>query len=387
MHLLRSVFWVAAGVAIACAAFAPDAAAQSAPTSAYRRAVVVAVKAAATQNVVGRQIHSQDLQLRLTTGPRSGEVVDAHFSNETGAGTGTSLSVGDKVVVTEQVGPDGTVSYFIADRYRLDRVFYAVIIFAIAVAAIAGRRGIGALLGLALSGAVIVRLIVPGIVDGHNPLLMVTLGAPLIAVACTYLAHGVSRQTTVALGATLACLLVAFGAAAVVVHVAHLTGLGSEDASALAIGSTSGIDFHGLLLAGIVIGTLGALNDVTTTQSATVFELAQTDPSLTFDQLARRSFAVGREHITSLVNTIVLAYAGSGLAVFIFIDVNPTHAPWWVLLNSEFLAEEIIRTVVGSLGLLLAVPLTTIVAAWLATTPGLHRSGGTHAPAGLPRAE
>lgn len=360
---------VAALVAVAYIVVArpAPAAAQESAAPAYRRAVVVAVTNDTSQEVAGRQVRSQELQIRLTTGPRKGQLADVQFSNTTGAGAGKALAAGDKVIVTEQVGADGAISYFIADRYRLNHIFYAVALFALAVIVIAGRRGIGALLGLTVSGIVLVKLIVPGIVDGHSPLLMVLLGAPLIAVASTYLAHGISRQTTVALAATLLSLLLAFAAAVVAVHSAHLTGLGSEDADALALGSTAGIDFRGLLLAGITIGTLGALNDVTTTQAATVFELAQADRSMQFKPLARRSFLVGREHITSLVNTIVLAYAGSGLAVFIFIDLNPSRAPWWVLLNSEFLSEEIVRAVAGSFGLLLAVPLTTIAAAWLAT--------------------
>jgi uncharacterized membrane protein len=116
-----------------------------------------------------------------------------------------------------------------------------------------------------------------------------------------------------------------------------------------------------------VCSSLGALNDVTTTQAATVFELGAANPSFDMKELARRGFLVGREHIVSLVNTIVLAYAGTSLIVFIFLNLNPSNAPLWVMLNSELIAEEVIRTVAGSFGLILAVPIATLISAWLVT--------------------
>jgi uncharacterized membrane protein len=133
---------------------------------------------------------------------------------------------------------------------------------------------------------------------------------------------------------------------------------------------------QGLFLAGIIIGTLGALNDVTTTQAATIFELGAANPSYGMKELARRGFLIGREHIVSLVNTLVLAYAGTSLIVFIFLNLNPSGAPLWVLLNSELIAEEVVRTVASSFGLILAVPIATLISAWLVT----RQIGTTDAP-------
>jgi len=127
------------------------------------------------------------------------------------------------------------------------------------------------------------------------------------------------------------------------------------------------INPKGLLLGGIIISTLGALNDVTTTQAAATIALHKQNPKLKFLDLAEHSFGIGREHILSLVNTLVLAYAGSSLPVFIFFLLNPSHLPMWVIINNESVGEEIIRTVAGSMGLLLAIPISTFLASWWTT--------------------
>ncbi|MEK9181053.1 MAG: YibE/F family protein, partial [Patescibacteria group bacterium] len=123
------------------------------------------------------------------------------------------------------------------------------------------------------------------------------------------------------------------------------------------------LDLRGLLLAGIIVGALGVLDDTTTVQAATVEELKQANPAFTFADLYRGGLSVGREHITSLVNTLVLAYLGSQLLIFILFYAGPNQ-PLWVTLNSEFIGEEIIRTLVGSATIILAVPITTLLAAW-----------------------
>jgi uncharacterized membrane protein len=142
-----------------------------------------------------------------------------------------------------------------------------------------------------------------------------------------------------------------------------LTGLGSEDAASLLYGQTGSINFQGLLLGGIIIGSLGVLNDITIGLSASMYELALANPKYTFKELFASGLRIGSEHIAALVNTLALAYAGAGLPIFIFIVLNPSHQPVWMILNSELLAEEIVRTLAGSIGLILAVPLTAVFAA------------------------
>lgn len=141
--------------------------------------------------------------------------------------------------------------------------------------------------------------------------------------------------------------------------------MGSDEATSLLFGETSNINFKGLLLGGMIIGFLGVLDDITTSLSATVFELKRVNPKLNFKGLVQSALKIGNEHISSLVNTLVLAYAGASLPLFLFIVLNPQEYPLWFIINSELISEEIVRTLVGSIGLLFAVPITTLLAAWV----------------------
>ena len=153
--------------------------------------------------------------------------------------------------------------------------------------------------------------------------------------------------------------------ATTMVSLMHATGLGSEDIYDLQLGVAT-INPQGLLLSGILIGTLGALNDITTTQAITMFTLVKENPSQKLWDLFTKGMVIGREHIASLINTLILAYAGSSLAVLIFFELNPMHLPWWVILNNESTMEEIIKSLVGRRALILAVPITTLLATWVA---------------------
>jgi uncharacterized membrane protein len=167
-------------------------------------------------------------------------------------------------------------------------------------------------------------------------------------------------------------LAFATGLADLIVGLAHLSGRGSDEALFLQTGYLETVNLRGLLLGGIVLGALGVLDDITTAQAAAVEEISRADPGLGVRDLYRRGLSVGREHITSLVNTLVLAYAGASLPLFILFTLN-TNQPLWVTLNSEFVAEEIARTIIGSLALTLAVPITTALAARLLRSAGTFR--------------
>jgi uncharacterized membrane protein len=208
--------------------------------------------------------------------------------------------------------------------------------------------------------------IVPQILAGADPLLISILGAIVIMITTIYLSHGLSLQTTVAVAATGIALVITGFLAVYFVNLLSLSGTGNEENALLAFGNTY-INIQGLLLGGIIIGTLGILDDTTTTQSAAVFEFHKINPSLTFEHLLQKGLNIGKEHIASLVNTLVLAYAGVSLSLFIFFVLNPAHQPYWVIFNSESIIEEIVRTLAGSIGLILAVPITTLLAVFVVT--------------------
>ncbi len=307
------------------------------------------------------------VKARLETGSEAGREVDI-IQDSTIAIDGPAsrfgdLAAGDRVVIAQIFGTDG-VQYFVADRYRIPGLgWIAAIFFSLAI--FFGRlKGLGSVLGLLFSVAILSQYLIPSLIAGANPLFTSLIAASAIAVVSLFLAHGFRRRTVVALFGTLLTLALSAGMAVLFVRTGYLFGFGSEDAYYLQqFGPLAGLDFRGLLLGGIIIGVLGVLDDTTTIQAAAVEELKLANPSLTFGQLYQRAMSVGREHITSLVNTLVLAYAGAGLPLFLLFSATPNQ-PGWVTFNSEFIAEEIVRTLTGSAALILAVPITTALAAW-----------------------
>lgn len=275
----------------------------------------------------------------------------------------------DTIVLLYTTGPDGAPVFTVIDTYRLPTLIPYLIIFAAAVILLSRWRGVGSIIGMFISLLVIARWIVPQILSGQDPLTVSIIGCLVIMIVTMYLAHGFSAQTTVALFATLCTLLVTGALSVIFVHTMHLTGLGSEDAYSLKLGMSTIVNFRGLLLGGMLIGVLGVLDDVTTGLTAAIYELHRANKKLSLWQLMTAGLRVGREHVASLVNTLVLAYAGASLPIFIVLVTNPNSYPLWSILNSEMIMEEIVRTLSGSFGLIFAVPLTTFFAAWYLTIP------------------
>ena len=265
---------------------------------------------------------------------------------------------GDRVVLTQSV--DGTLTIF--DKYRLPPLIWIFAIF-FGLAIFFGRRkGFMSILGLLVSIGIIAKLIIPWILAGGNPITVSLTGSILIAAIAFFIGHGFHARTTIALASTLVTLILAAMLAWIFVNLTKLTGMGSEDAMFLQLGFET-INLKGLLLGGIMIGALGVLDDITTAQSAVVDELKKANKKLCAHDLYQRAISIGKEHTASLVNTLALAYAGAALPLFLLF-ARGTETPFWVTLNSEFIVEEIVRTLVGSRALILAVPITTYIAAY-----------------------
>ncbi|MCW6003178.1 YibE/F family protein [Micromonospora sp. CPCC 205371] len=313
--------------------------------------------------------------VKVDDGPDKGKKVTAPIPAGPGA---PEVGVGDDVVLVVLTDPeDPTVTqYNIADHQRGQPLVWLVVLFAAAIVGFARWRGLAALGGLAASFAILLIFVLPAIRAGEPPLLVAVVGAALIMFVVLYLTHGVNAQTSVAVLGTLASLVLTGVLGAIATAVTHLTGYGDENATTLAF-VQSGVDLHGLLLAGIIIGSLGVLDDVTVTQAATVTELARANPSLGRLELYRAATRVGRAHIASTINTIVLAYAGASLPVLLLIVAAGRAVT--DSLTTEFLAQEIVRSVVATMGLIAAVPITTALAAVVAAT-GKRRSRRSSRP-------
>ena len=269
------------------------------------------------------------------------------------------IAQGDDVVLIEGEGPDGVV-YAIVDHQRGTQLWLLAAAFALALIAFGRWRGLTALAGLAVTFLLLVFFVVPAILAGQPPLLVAIVGSAAIMLTVLYLTHGFTLATTVAVLGTLSSLVLTGLLSALAVASMHLTGITDDISSS--VGVTHQVNMQGLLLAGIVIGSLGVLDDVTVTQSATVAELARANPAYGHRQLYTAGARVGRAHIASVVNTIVLAYAGSSLPLMILIVANSDSLG--AVVTDQLIAQEIVRSAVATLGLVAAVPITTGLAAF-----------------------
>jgi uncharacterized membrane protein len=301
-----------------------------------------------------------ELDILALEGPDDGEVLTIEINTD----GYPEIAEGDRVELDRSIDADtGEVRYFLSDFQRLPTLAWLLGLFVVAVLAISRWHGLRSLVGLALSLAIVVQFVVPAILAGNSPPLVALVGALAVMIVTLYLTHGVNEMTTAAVVGTAASLGLTVALGSLFIDRGKITGFASGDA-VFARSAVEGLDLQGLVLAGLIIAALGVLDDVTISQSSTVFALHETDPSMTWPTLFARAMKVGRDHIASVVNTLFLAYTGASIALLLLFSTGGLAVA--EIVNSELLAEEIIKTVVGSLGLIMAVPLTTALAASIA---------------------
>lgn len=299
--------------------------------------------------------------LLVHEGPDAGALIALPEYNLTARAQAPDLAVGDAVVA----GYEPTTGfYFYADRDRGNSLIWLAVVFAAVVIALGRWRGLSALASMVVTVIVLVGFVAPSVLDGNDPVWVAVVAGSAIAYTSLYLTHGFNPTTTVALAGTLASLLLTLVIAALFFDLANFSGLATEEGLTLPL--LADINLSSLLLGGAVIGTLGALDDVTVTQVATVAELNHRNSRLTVGELITSGIRVGREHIASTVNTLLLAYAGASMPLLLVFAAS--DQPLGVVANSEIVAVEIVRTLCGSIGLVAAVPVTTVLAALLVGT-------------------
>ncbi len=322
-----------------------------------------------------RGLYTQRIQVKRAD---SGETVEVTAGSEFQPLNKTQLLVkGRQVVLSEQQITMTQRQTVLADVYRLPTVFWLSLLFAAIVVIVGRMRGLSALTGMAVSVMILVKFIVPQILAGANPLLVSLLGSLVIGGITLYIAHGWKVKSHIALTSMITALLIVAALSYISVQTAQLFGLGSEEAYYLQFGSTAKINLQGLLLGGIILGALGVLDDITVSQVSVIFQLRAAKKDITLRELYSRGLEVGKDHVASLVNTLVLAYAGANLPLFILFLINE-QTPQWVTLNSEIIVEEIIRTLTGSIGLVLAVPIATILAAYVSLRTPIQKIDDFH---------
>lgn len=270
------------------------------------------------------------------------------------------LDAGQGVVAAYAPNAPRNLQYSVTDVDRSFPITLLAGIFALAVVAVGRMRGLFALIALAVSFAILSFFILPAILHGSNPLVVAVVGSSAIMLIALYMCHGLNARTSVAVIGTLTSLLLIGALGSLFIGWAELTG-NTSDETGLIHGLYPDIKMSGLLLAGVIIGSLGVLDDVTVTQTSAVWELKQANPSMSVRRLYRAGLRIGRDHIASVVNTLVLAYAGAALPLLLLFSIAQSSVG--TVANSELVAEEIVRTLVGSIGLVASVPVTTALAA------------------------
>lgn len=322
------------------------------------KARVVEVLNEEQKNVPGTDILStyQTLKVEILEGSKKGEIITLNDDY-------LKLKVGDLFLLRDTIRAEDKVQlYSVSDSYRLPALTIFVVIFIVVVLAIGGIQGIRGLLSLAGSLLLILYVLIPGILEGYSPILMSMAVSSLIIVLGSYVTHGFNRTTSSAVIGMIITVVITGALAYWSVNLSHLTGFESDEAVYLSLSTRGIIDIVGILLSGIMIGLLGVLYDVAIGQAISVEELHKIAPHVPRRKIYLRALRMGREHIGALVNTLAIAYVGASLPLLLLFSMSETAS--FSVLNREIFATEIVRTLIGSIGLVLAVPITTLISVW-----------------------
>ena len=269
-------------------------------------------------------------------------------------------SSGDRVILSEFSMPDGQTSYSIVSYDRQNTLLLLFIIFLVLALIISSKRTIGAVLGLGFSFLMIFIFLIPQILSGASPVFISILTAIIIIPVNFYLSHGFNKKTSVAIFSTVIALIITGFLALIFMGAANITGQGLEETMLITTMVDSTINIEGLLLAGVIIGTLGVLDDITISQVAIVKQISEVGEKLESTEIFTRAMSIGKDHMASMINTLVLVYTGASMPLLI-IFVN-AQVPLNYVLSLEVVSIEIVRTLVGTIGLVSAIPITTFIA-------------------------
>ncbi|MBP9856080.1 MAG: YibE/F family protein [Candidatus Pacebacteria bacterium] len=321
------------------------------------RAEVIKITSQNTKILPGTDatFENQTLEIKIITGPEKGKELTLENDYQ-------PLEIGDKFFI-QVINLDGMPAYSISDPDRRWPLVVLSLLFVFIVLVFGGWQGLRSLVSLVGSLAVIIFILIPWLMSGAEPVMVSSVVSVIILSLAIFSTHGFNRQSASALMGTVAAVVITGVVAAVAVSATKLTGLAADEAVYLNLGTAGELNFRGLLLGAMIIGMLGVLDDIAVTQASVVAELKHALPSASGKDIYGRAIKVGREHVGALVNTLVLAYAGSSLPLLLLFSLSD-FSPF-LIINREIFTAEIVRTLVGSIGLILTVPLSTALAVWL----------------------
>lgn len=324
------------------------------------RAVVTAIVDEGRIEVEGRSQPYQVLRVQVVEGEFTGVPFDVDFGRRSMRFDEARFSPGDEVYLLISEAPDNTIRAYYDDYVRSGSLLILFAAFVLSILVLGRWKGFRSLVALGFSMLVIVGYIVPHILEGEDPVKVSLIGSMVLLAVTLYLTYGWNLKTHASVLSMLLTLAIAGGLSVLFVGLTRLTGYGDESSMFLMQFSSVKIDPRGLLLGGMIIGALGVLDDLVTSQSAAVVEIHDANPALGFSRVFEKAMRVGRDHVAATVNTLVLAYTGASLPLLLMFTL--ARGSYGYLLNSEFIAEEVVRTLVGSLGLMAAVPISTLIA-------------------------
>lgn len=323
------------------------------------KAKVLEVLSQEKKLVPGTDVQSiyQTIKVEILEGEKKGQIVNVENDYLT-------LKEGDRFFMRHGIdGVDGRETFFVSDIDRRWSILFFVALFFGVVIFFLGKQGVRSLIGLAGSFVILLYVLVPGLIKGYPPVLTSVVIATTILFLAIFLTHGFNRISVVAFSGTVVAVSLTSALAYIAVYSVHLTGFSTDEAVYLNFNTRGTLDFVGLLLGGMIIGILGVLDDIAVTQAAVVSELYNSASHLSKKEIYTRSLRVGKEHVGALVNTLALAYTGATLPLILLFSTS--EASMSSIINQEVFATEIIRIVIGSIGLILTVPITTLLAVYM----------------------
>ena len=341
-------------------------------TTTTYKAQVIKIVSKGSQEIAATKVENptQIIQVEIINGDKKGFITT--FENDY-----VQLEQGETFFLNHTVRTNGTEIFSVSDPYRLKSIIFFVALFILVTIIFGGKQGVRGLVSLVGSLALIFYVLLPGLLSGISPVLLSIGVSSLIIILGSYITHGFNRTTTTAVIGMILTIVITGILATTAVESTRLTGLADEEAIYLNFNTGGTLDFSGLLLGAILIGLLGTLYDASISQAIAVEEIYATNPKLTKNEVYKKVLRIGREHIGALVDTLAIAYVGAALPLLLFF-VHATNLPFGMIINREIFATEIIRIVIGSIGVILAVPLTTFISTQMLVGRPITRTHSSH---------
>jgi uncharacterized membrane protein len=263
--------------------------------------------------------------------------------------------VGDRVVVEKNED-----NYFIADFYRLDKLLILVLIFFLIIFFVIGKESIGSIISLILSFVIIFGSILNNLINQTDPIITVLLSMIFLIPISFYISHGISKKTTIAIIGSLFSIIIALILSLIFIKKSFITGTTAEETSFLATITQKNFDFQGLLIASIIIGIFGSIDDIAISQVSVVEKIISANPKMPAKEIYQKAIAVGKDHVNSIINTLVLVYTSASLPLILLFSVSNKN--FFEVLNYEIISVEIIRILIATICVIIAIPLTTYLA-------------------------